>query len=98
MGRAEGVVARHLEERCDELGIIWEKITCEGCNGCPDYLLTFPNGRMKRVETKSDNGKCKPHQQAYHRKLSRNRSFVFVPSTPEDVDAQLAACCSADGC
>lgn len=90
MGHAEETVAGYLERACIVRGILCEKIKCEGANGCPDYLLTFPNGRMKRVETKSKDGAVSPQQGAYHRKLARYRSFVFVPASRDDVDTFIS--------
>lgn len=86
MGRAEAKPADYLKEGCKERGIICEKITAEDENGCPDYLLTFPNGRTKRVETKSDEGKCRPTQERYHRKLAKNKSFVAILHDETTID------------
>lgn len=86
MGRAEAKPADYLKRRCVELDVICEKIHAEDRNGCPDYLLTFPNGRMKRVETKSDKGKCQPNQERYHRMLSRNSSFTALLYNVETID------------
>lgn len=98
MGRAENKVAKRLLKRCAEHTVFAEKVHNEGETGCPDYILTFPNGKVKRVETKSDEGKVSPKQGWYHRELARRRCFVFVPSTPEDVDAWFTACVGAGWC
>jgi hypothetical protein len=86
MGRAENKVAKRLLKLCDEHDVFAEKVHNEGETGCPDYILTFPSGKVKRVETKSDSGRVSPKQDWYHRQLAKRWCFVFVPSTPEDVD------------
>ena len=78
MGRAEAKPADYLKRLCDHHGVVYEKLRAEDRNGCPDYLLTFPNGRMRRVETKSDKGKCSAQQELYHRRLARNRVTVAL--------------------
>lgn len=98
MGRAENKVAKQLLKRCEEHGVFAEKVHNEGLVGCPDYILTFHNGKVKRVETKSDEGRCSPMQERYHRHLARRKSFVFVPSTPEDVDVWFDALIAAGWC
>jgi hypothetical protein len=89
MGRAENKVATHLLRRCKELGIVAEKVHAEDRVGCPDYILTFPDGYIARVETKSDNGEVSPSQGYYHRMLAKNRCKVIVPTCPEDGEAYL---------
>jgi len=85
MGRAENKVATALKAGCKLYGIVCEKVHAEDRVGCPDYILTFPDGWIARVETKSDNGEVSAVQGYYHRMLAKNCCNVFVPTSPEHV-------------
>lgn len=81
MGKAEGSVADKLIESVEDVGGLCEKIHMEGERGSPDFLITWPSGRMKLVETKSKDGVLSPYQLYDHRERSKRRSFVTVVNT-----------------
>lgn len=87
MGKAENKVASELLRLCKVFDAFAEKVHNEGETGCPDYIVTFSSGRVKRMETKSDCGRLSPKQRWYHRQLEKRHCFVLVPTTPEDVRA-----------
>jgi hypothetical protein len=91
MGKAENTVASYLVERVEAVGGLCDKVHCESERGFPDYLITWPNGRMKKVETKSKDGVCSPTQARYHRQSARCRCLVAVLYTRELVDEFMSA-------
>src|SRR5882724_1457082 len=52
MGKAENTVAAYLVEQVKSVGGMCDKVHCESERGFPDYLITWPSGDMKKVETK----------------------------------------------
>lgn len=81
MGKAEGSVADQLIDSVEDVGGLCEKIHMEGERGSPDFLITWPSGRMKLVETKSKDGVLSAYQLYDHRERSKRRSFVTVVNT-----------------
>jgi len=86
MGKAENTVAAYLVEQVKSVGGMCDKVHCESERGFPDYLITWPSGDMKKVETKSKNGACSPTQERYHRQSALRRCTVAVLHTRELVD------------
>lgn len=85
MGRAENKVASKLVALTAAHSGFAEKVHNEGHIGCPDYILTFPEG-VHRVETKAPGGKLAPMQYYYHGKLLEVGMIVFVPRAVADVE------------
>lgn len=86
MGKAEGTVAHYLVKCVEDVGGMCDKVHCESERGFPDYIITWPSGDMKKVETKSKDGVCSPTQERYHRQSARRRNLVAVLHTRELVD------------
>lgn len=86
MGKAEATVADYLVEQVENVGGMCDKLHCESERGFPDYLITWPSGDMKKVETKSKDGVCSVTQDRYHRMSAKRLCFVAVLHTRALVD------------
>lgn len=86
MGKPENSVAHYLIGRIKKVGGLCEKIHCESERGFPDYLITWPRGTMKKVETKVADGVLSTAQLNYMQKSAKRRCFVAVLWSQADVD------------
>lgn len=84
----EAFVERYLAERVEKKGGLCQKITHPGRRGCPDRLVTWPNGRMFLVELKRPKGgKLSLSQVNDHRQRRARGVHVHVITSLAEVDS-----------
>ncbi|HKU17862.1 MAG TPA: hypothetical protein VJP80_01170 [Candidatus Saccharimonadales bacterium] len=86
MGKKERSVAHYLIDEGESRGCLVEKLHCEDERGHPDYLVTFPSGAMKKIETKAKDGELSRYQMRIHERYATRRCFIRVVYTREQVD------------
>ena len=58
--------------------------------GAPDRLVILPGGKIRLVELKSESGRLRPIQEAWHRKAAKRGVIVPVLSSTAEVKEWLA--------
>lgn len=88
----ESAIESMLVQEVEARGGLCQKITHPGRRGCPDRLVTWPDGTMQLVELKRPKGgKVSAAQTLDHRARARRNVFVYILCTQDAVMAYLAA-------
>lgn len=84
----ESAIENYLVMRVEQKGGLCQKITHPGRRGCPDRLVTWPNGEMYLVELKRPKGgKLSLSQVNDHRRRRARGVYVHVITSLAEADS-----------
>ncbi|UDG85757.1 PDDEXK family nuclease [Bifidobacterium pseudocatenulatum] len=91
MSTPEGRVEARLCDLVRKRGGLCLKWACPGVRGAPDRIVFLPGGHVLFVEVKRPGGRPRADQLAFHRRMARRGTPVYVVDDADLFDQTMLA-------